>query len=75
MSDLEARDIAFDPPFSTTCERCNGTGEIKFVPAGLYDWEIDVCPECHGTGYEPRTDSREDDAYEESREQEEEMEQ
>ena len=34
-----------------TCRQCGGAGEIRYLPSGCYDIEVEECGDCHGTGY------------------------
>lgn len=33
------------------CERCDGNGEIEFLPTSVPRREKMICPDCHGKGY------------------------
>jgi hypothetical protein len=50
------------------CDNCGGTGWVG-IPCAP-DGEEMRCSDCNGTGYEPVADNREDDAYEQRREDE-----
>lgn len=50
------------------CRTCEGTGEVESHFVNLN--EIGACSNCKGTGYEPVPDTREDNAYEQAREDE-----
>lgn len=54
------------------CQACEGHGvitEIDHDDRGGCEYET-TCKYCHGSGFEPTPDSRQDDAYEQSREDE-----
>jgi DnaJ-class molecular chaperone len=55
-------DRAFADETRERCPYCEGTGHFLIV-----DGEVE-CPECAGTGYEPIADTRENDAYDQARE-------
>lgn len=58
-------DRAFADEDRDTCPTCNGCGEVTDGKPSV-DVVVSQCPDCHGTGFEPHEDTREDDAYDQS---------
>ena len=61
-------DRAFGDEEREACQLCDGTGEITLGDAGGGCIIVEKCSNCGGTGFEPAPDTREDDAYDQSRE-------
>jgi DnaJ-class molecular chaperone len=59
-------DRAFSDETREKCQDCDGTGDAAYLEEDTARVE---CGNCHGTGYEPVPDTREDDAYDASREE------
>lgn len=50
--DLDKRDFCFlDEPEDTSCKYCKGYGEL---PGDPHTGFFPVCPDCEGTGIDPR---------------------
>lgn len=60
-------DRAFGDEEREVCQTCDGRG-ATFRLDENDEVENKPCVECHGTGFEPAPDTREDDAYDQSRE-------
>lgn len=33
------------------CGECRGTGRVEYSTGGYPEWELETCPECHGSAY------------------------
>lgn len=60
-------DRAFADETRERCQTCDGAGVIEIGDAGGGCIIEEKCDDCHGTGYEPIPDTREDDAYDQAR--------